>query len=137
MCLFSFLKRKKPFMLDGDGMERRIYWKEFTLSNDSDVYEEIYSLTVTRDEKDNAFFSYSHLGEEGKDIPLKHSTLASLLSMDLLNLHDTVPVNEEYEILDSGGTTFTVIDDGGSSHKRSIPEEKALKIKKLLFPYKK
>ncbi len=135
MCLFPFFKRKQPFIHDGDRMVRKVYWKEFTLSNNSDVYEEIYSLTVRKDEN-SAFFSYSHLGEEGKDIPLKKSTLASLLAMDLLNLPGFDPVMEECEMLDSRGTTFFIANEKGLSQRKSISKEKAIEIKALLFPYK-
>lgn len=128
----------KPQVLDGDGMERRVYWNEFTVGQSSDVYEENIFYTVVRNEEDFSFYVYDADSDDGK--LLHKDTVDSLLAMDLVNFSDKAPVaespdNEDLFMIDGISRSLTVIDEFGYFYNKNISRKEAEQIFALLAPY--
>lgn len=132
---------KDKYILDGPGMERQLF-QEFTISQNSDVYEDNFAYTVTK-EADTYYLSYEYFDYENKvpderKIPLKNKTVNELLTLNLLSLPDVQPVDdssEEEMILDGTWAKLTVVDKAGNRHEKSVSAATVDEIRSLLAPY--
>ena len=142
LCLLSLFGcgKKDRHILDGPGMVREVTWQEFTLSQQSDVYEENYSLTVRWDQGNDAFYLYVYTiataADDPEPIRLKSKTVNRILSMDFLGLPNEQPSDLELEILDGTFSDFQVIDQDGVTYKKVLSYEMEQELKQLLLPYR-
>lgn len=131
----------RPYVDDDSDTEGNV-WQEFTISQNSDVYEDNFAYTVTK-EADTYYLSYEYFDYENKvpderKIPLKNKTVNSLLALDLLSLPDVQPVDdssEEEMILDGTWAKLTVVDEAGNRHEKSVSTATVDEIRSLLAPY--
>ena len=141
MCLLSLFGcfKKEMFILDGPGMAREVTWTEFTFSQQSDVYEQNYSLTVKRHAETDDFYLYVYTiatgGDEPNAIKLKDKTVSQLYNMNFLALSEEEPNPLEGEILDGSFSSFQVIDENGTEYKKALPYAMENELKQLLLPY--
>ena len=153
MCMKSILsmfRYLKPQVLDKEGMVRNINWKEFTLSQRSDVYEENYSYTVARDDKNsNVYLYYQTIAESGESlengIRLKKKTVKEIQSMRFMDYPDEEEINKEKleellgeevpELLDGTYVKFSVLDEFGNRYNKDISIDDIERLQKLFLPY--
>ena len=121
---------RKSFMLDGPGMERRI-WSAFTISRCSIRYEPVYIYTVKYDEDvDEAYLciTVSEGQAADKSIRLEGETVSALLNLDLMSLPDA-------EILDGTFVGLSVTDPNGQVCSKSLSNAMEQEILALITPY--
>ncbi|MBR4868250.1 MAG: hypothetical protein IKU10_03755 [Clostridia bacterium] len=141
LCLLMLFGcgKSDPFILDGPNMERDLGWTEFTLSSQSDVYEQNFSLTVTMNEQatrcDLLVYTIATGGDDPQPIPLQSKTVDRLLAMNLEDLEDKPPVSNEELILDGTTHRLEVVDKNGVTHEKVITQNLFDQINQLLTPY--
>ena len=131
----------RPYVDDDSDTEGNV-WQEFTISQNSDVYEDNFAYTVTK-EADTYYLSYDYFDyvnkvPEDRKIPLKHKTVNELLMLNLLSLPDVQPVDdssEEEMILDGTWAKLTVVDEAGNKYQKNVSDAIVDKIRSLLAPY--
>ena len=147
LCLLNLFAlfgcgKGKPFILDGPDMERTL-WREFTISQTSDVYEENFSYTVKYDETEDKGYLYMEVPHETKGYPieksiqLKSQDVNALINMNILSFTDT-PIessNIEAEILDGTFLEFSVTDINGNQSEKILSKDKEVEILSILKPY--
>lgn len=140
LALFSLFGCGKKHILDGPGMERQV-WREFTISQISDVYEQNFSYTVKIDENSGEGYLYTEVYnyEEGypeeTSIRLKQKTVSALMNMDMLSFPDEIPYESEESILDGTFLSFSVTDQNGTVFKKILSSEQETEILALIRPY--
>ena len=143
LALFSFslFGCGKKHVLDGPGMERQV-WREFTIAQSSDVYEQNFSYTVKIDENSGEGYLYTEVYnyEEGypeeKSILLKQKTVNALMNLDILSFPNEIPYESEESILDGTFLSFSVTDQNGTVFKKILSSEQETEILALIMPYK-
>ena len=140
LALFSLFGCGKKHILDGPGMERQV-WREFTISQISDVYEQNFSYTVKIDENSGEgylyteFYNYEEGYPEEISIRLEQKTVSALMNMDMLSFPDEIPYESEESILDGTFLSFSVTDQNGTVLKKILSSEQETEILALIRPY--
>lgn len=140
LALFSLFGCGKKHILDGPGMERQV-WREFTISQISDVYEQNFSYTVKIDENSGEGYLYTEVYnyEEGypeeTSIRLEQKTGSALMNMDMLSFPDEISYESEESILDGTFLSFSVTDQNGTVFKKILSSEQETEILALIRPY--
>lgn len=141
LVLFSLFGCGKKHILDGPGMERQV-WREFTISQSSDVYEQNFSYTVKLDENSDEGYLYTEVYnyEEGypeeTSIRLEQKTVSALMNLDILSFPNEIPYESEESILDGTFLSFSVTDQNGTVFKKILSSEQETEILALIMPYK-
>ena len=140
LALFSLFGCGKKHVLDGPGMERQV-WREFTISQISDVYEQNFSYTVKLDENSGEGYLYTEVYnyEEGYpeeiSIRMEQKTVSALMNMDMLSFPNEIPYESEESILDGTFLSFSVTDQNGTVFKKILSSEQETEILALIRPY--
>ena len=121
----------------------REMWKEFTISQTSDEYEQNFSYTVKYDETEDKGYLYMEVPHETKGYPVLKSieldsdTVNELINLNILSFTDEPKESNELEaeILDGTFLRFSVTDSSGNIFKKVISNEAEQKILTLITPY--
>lgn len=130
---------KRAHLQDGPGMERSL-WQDFSIWQNSDVYEQNFSYTVKYDEASNVGILYVEKPDEQygypveKSIELGEETVSALYNLDLMSLPNDESKQEE-NMLDGTVLYFSVTDQQGKVQRKVITEEKGEEILELITPY--
>lgn len=141
LFLASLFGCGKKHILDGPGMERQV-WREFTISQSSDVYEQNFSYTVKLDENSGEgylcteVYDYEKGYPEETSIRLEQKTVNALLNLNMLSFPDEIPYESEESILDGTFLSFSVTDRNGNVFKKILSSEQETEILALIRPYK-
>ena len=126
--------------MDGPDMEKGV-WREFTISQSSDVYEQNYSYTVKLDGNSGECFLYTEVYNYEKGYPeetsirLDQKTVSTLMNLDMLSFPDEIPCESEESILDGTFLSFSVTDRNGNVFKKTLSSEQETEILALIMPY--
>ena len=121
-------------------MERQV-WREFTISQISDVFEQNFSYTVKIDENSGEGYLYTEVYnyEEGypeeKSILLKQKTVNALMNLDIMSFPDEIPCEPEESVLDGTFLNFSVTDQNGNVLKKILSSKQKSEILALIMPY--
>lgn len=141
LALISLFGCGKKHILDGPGMERQV-WREFTISQISDVYEQNFSYTVKIDENSGEGYLYTEVYNYEKGYPeeisirLEQKTVSALMNLDMLSFPNEIPYESEESILDGTFLSFSVTDQNGTVFKKILSSEQETEILALIIPYK-
>ena len=142
-ALFFTGCRRKPFMLDGPGMEYEPQWEEFPLIRRDSYPQYHFRLSVSQAE-DAPILTGEYTDEEGNlhlietGIELSAETLWQLRWMDPEQLET---INQEFYVpnlpasIDQSRISFTLTLSDGSVEVKLMVESLASEIYELLSPY--
>ena len=142
-ALFFTGCNRKPFMLDGPGMEYVPQWDKFTLSR-SDSYPQYNFRFIVSQAEDVPILTGECTDEEGTPylsetgIELSAETLWQLRWMDLEQLdtkNQESPLPDLTESIGHSQIYLTLTLSDGSVEEKLIGESLSLEIYELLLPY--
>ena len=135
LSLLGCGKTTDPFVRDKTGMVRQIPWREFTVSQTSDVYEGNIGYTVKKEQESYYLVLEGEYPDfEDRRILLPQNAVDALLAMDLVGFPDRSPqqTENEMQILDGTFQHLTVVDENGVSMPKDISQSEFTKIIEIL-----
>ena len=134
LSLLGCGKTTDPFVRDKIGMVRQIPWREFTVSQTSDVYEGNIGYTVKKEQESYYLVLEGEYPDfEEKHILLPQDAVDALLAMDLGLFPDRkVPGDDEPLMLDGTTQSLTVVDENGEWMPKDISKAEFDRIVEIL-----